>query len=667
MISIRVYSRQRLILGVVLLLTILFPAHSYAQSSEERPAAIATPNGVFIYLGRHIPRASHYELEAKGNRGKYTKAAVIKAPRNQQEMENALIGYQDYFEMLNPLTRSEIDKMWNYLNSNTSMDSLYVPNLPLMHLAAGTAYLDRNATAGTDFQYRVSLYRSDGTLINRQETNTVRLPPSPDLLKPAFKGARESGHQIMLEWYVPEQRQLSSYGVFRRVFGQGEYQTAPAIKGFNTNQDSVFLIVTDTAVHGLAHYEYYVVPLDAYGNAGPPSETVGAGNLGKYVPVVERFRVLNTGEDHQVRLSWHFEAKRYLRSIEIHRSFYYDSGFVKIAELPPADSSYIDHTPQGSENYYYYMVLNGPSAKSYPSAVISVLYHDDTAPEPPTEIAAETIDNGIRLHWTYQEPFVKGFLVYRSELPDGDFRVVSPLIPFASELLSYTDTSDALQGNQAYYYAIGAVSDSDISSRLSKAINGTPGVKTVISPPQNLDVQWEDGSVMVKWDDLRELEEDLQGYVAYRREEGGEFEVVYTSLDGSTKNYFKDTRAEPGKTYAYSVQAQDLFGQQSSLSAALSFAVPLIRPVSPSRVNLSVTSEGVHIAWGQLALSDLNSLRLYRQEPGLPPEFITILEKDQLDYLDKAVERGKLYSYYLTSVNTGNIESDPGQLATIRY
>jgi hypothetical protein len=58
---------------------------------------------------------------------------------------------------------------------------------------------------------------------------------------------------------------------------------------------------------------------------------------------------------------------------------------------------------------------------------------------------------------------------------------------------------------------------------------------------------------------------------------------------------------------------------------------------------------------------------LYRQEPGLPPEFITILEKDQLDYLDKAVERGKLYSYYLTSVNTGNIESDPGQLATIRY
>src|SRR5690606_38129072 len=181
-----------------------------AQPANDRPAAISTPNGVFVYLGKNIPKQNYYEVEVKGELGNYTKLSSVKAPRNREGMDSAIVVYASSFEMLSPLTDSERDRMWKYLEKNATMDSLYVPNLPVLHLAAGTAYLDKNIGSGREFQYRVTLFQPDGTQIHRQETNTVTVPASPDLLKPVFRQVRESGRQIMLEWAVSEQRQLSS-------------------------------------------------------------------------------------------------------------------------------------------------------------------------------------------------------------------------------------------------------------------------------------------------------------------------------------------------------------------------------------------------------------------------------------------------------------------------
>src|SRR5690606_7249852 len=137
------------------------------------------------------------------------------------------------------------------------------------------------------------------------------------------------------------------------------------------------------------------------------------------------------------------------------------------------------------------------------------------------------------------------------------------------------------------------VSDSDISSKLSVAVNGTPGMNSHISPPQHMEVQWMDNSVVVSWEDLRETEPDLLGYAIFRREEGHDFERIFESVDGHAKNYYRDTSAEPGKTYEYAVQSQALGGQPGPLSNAIKFAIPEISPIAPSQINLSATSEGI--------------------------------------------------------------------------
>ena len=188
---------------------------------QYEPVAAATQKGVFIYLGARIPKHAYYEVELKSGRDKYTRLATIKAPEDQQAMEARIKDHEVYFENLEPLSKVEKEKLWNYLTRSSSIDSLYIPNLPLLHLAVGTAYLDRQQPGtGKEYQYRVTLYNPEGTRLQQRETNKVTMPARPDMLKPEFKSKRESARQLLLEWYVPEQRQLSSYSVYRRVFGR---------------------------------------------------------------------------------------------------------------------------------------------------------------------------------------------------------------------------------------------------------------------------------------------------------------------------------------------------------------------------------------------------------------------------------------------------------------
>ncbi len=62
----------------------------------------------------------------------------------------------------------------------------------------------------------------------------------------------------------------------------------------------------------------------------------------------------------------------------------------------------------------------------------------------------------------------------------------------------------------------------------SQPVSGTPGVHVVPGVPPRPDVRWEDGTVRVDWEDLRETEPYLMGYVLWRKEGDGVFEVAYT-------------------------------------------------------------------------------------------------------------------------------------------
>lgn len=654
-------------LSSMMLIFVLTHSAVLAQS-DDRPAAIATQDGVFIYLGRQIPKEHYYEVEAKDQRGAYKPVGTVRAPVTRTEMENRINDFGPHFGMLAPFTDQEIDRMWRYFSDNATTDSAYAANLPVMHLAIGTAYLDRGVAEGSARQYRVHLRDANGREISVAESNVVKTPASPDIPKPTLRDVNASAGKIRLEWFVSRQGQLASYNVYRSVFGKNEYAPAPVIKGYNSVDDEVTLIAIDTAVATPGHYDYFIVPLDAFGNPGPPSDTVSAGTLDEQTPpFIERLTAQGSGNDHEIVVSWKMSVGRYLRGIEVYRSTTYDSGFARIGVVPPTDTAFADHVPVSSENFYYKIVLKGPGRRTITSAVVSALYHDSQRPSPPTEIAVETVDGGVRIHWTYDEPFVKGFFVERASDPGSGYRLISPLIPFDAPVLSFTDTSRTIRSYDVALYRIVAVSDSDVSSDPSQSVTGTPGISTLPDVPPRPEVRWEDGKVLVGWDELRETVPDLLGYVLWRKEAMGNFDIIYASRDGSAKNYFTDAKVQPGVTYAYAIQALDITGAASALSDSTSIDVPAIGPAPPSFVRLLSTDSGIHISWGRVMSVDLRALRLYRQEPGSEAVLVAELDKDQLDYADNSVQRGNLYSYFLTSVDVRGIEGERGELSTIRY
>jgi fibronectin type 3 domain-containing protein len=646
---------------------VLMASALFAQRVH-RASAIATPDGVFVYLGKHIPKEHYYELESKNQRGGYKPIATIRAPADRAEMEARVKMFSPHFPLLRALTNEEVDKIWRYFSHNSTADSAHTANLPLVHLIMGTGYLDRSVARGSERQYRVRLLDANGREVSVEESNVAKMPATPDISKPILRDVEASGGEIRLEWSVREKGDLSSYHIYRSVFGKNEYAPAPAIKGYNTRDGEVMLIAIDTAASTPGHYEYFIVPVDAYGNPGPSSDTVSAGTLdGPNPPLIERLTAEGSGKEHEIVVSWKMSAGRYLRGIEIYRSVAYDSGFSRIAVVPPSDTVFIDHVPVSSENFYYQIVVRGPGKRTASSAVVSTLYRDSQPPSPPVEIATETIDGGVRVHWMYDEPFVKGFFVERADRPDSEYRLVSPLIPFDSTLLSFTDTTSAVRSYEAAFYRIVAVSDSDVHSEPSKPVNGTPGVSTLPEVPPRPEVRWEDGKVLVEWSDLREVDPDLLGYVLWRKEARGVFDVIYESRDGSAKNYFVDTNVQPGFSYSYAIQALDIDGETSALSDSTSIVVPALGPAPPSFVRLLSADNGIHISWGRVMSADLRSLRLYRQEPGSEAVLVAELDKDQLDHVDTSVQRGSLYSYFLTSVDVRGIEGERGELSTIRY
>lgn len=639
----------------------------HAQSNDQ-PAAIATAEGIFVYLGNQIPKAHYYEVEVNDQRGRYKLISTIKAPATRAEMEERIRTFSPYFGMLTPLTSNDIDKLWQYFSNNTTTDSVYVANVPVMHLAMGTAYFDRDVVDRNARQYRVRLRDVNGNEVSVAESNAVTMPATPDIPKPILRDVRAYGREIRLEWFVPRQGELASYNVYRSVFGRNEYAPAPVIKGFNSIDEEVSLIAIDTAVAVPGHYDYFVVPLDAFGNPGPPSDTISAGTLDEQAPpLIERLTALGSGKEHEIVLSWKMLAGPYLRGIEVYRSMWYDSGFSRIAVVPPSDTVFIDHVPVSSENFYYQIVARGPGKRTVSSAVVSALYRDAQPPSPPVEVAAATIDGGVRIRWMYDEPFVKGFFVERAERPDGEYRLISQLVPFDSTILSFTDTSRVVRSYDTAFYRIVAVSDSDVHSEPSRHVDGTPGIYIQPEVPPRPDVRWEDGKVFVEWADLREIDSDLLGYVLWRKEADGTFRVIYSSRDGSTKNYYIDNNVMPGVQYAYAVQALDIRGVTSAMSESASIVVPAIGPAPPSSVRLVSTTNGIHISWGQVTSTDLKALKLYRQEPGSEPTLIAELDKDQLDHVDTTVQQGHLYSYFLTSVDLRGVEGERGDLSTIRY
>lgn len=644
----------------------------FSQNGREgtRPVARAAKKGIWVYTGNIIPRGFSYTIERKlQNSNRYETIGKAYLPKSLSEFESLSQKWAVYFNKLDNFSKQEIQTLWNYLQKNTTTDSLRSNNLPLMHLIAGTAILDTTVEKGQAYIYRIHDDRGKAAPESSPETPPVSWPASPQLPVLQYETNKYANGKLALEWSTRALKELAHFNIYRSVFGKSDFRKINTEKGVYQKNGAVILLAIDSIGTKPVWYEYQLEPVDIYGNAGKTGEPVAGGSLSEhYATPVKQLKATGQPKGHQIRLSWKYENKKYLNGISIMRSNHFDSGYHRIASVPVTDTAYTDIIPVAGENYYYYLLLYSAANEPVATAKVAALYYTKTEkPTPPEEADAETIPNGIRVHWRSNGPYVTGFYVYRNTSSNEKFIQVSGLVPAGGGLYSFDDTSKNLQAGEVYLYAVKSVNDVNQFSDFSDTVSAYPGIAAKLTTPGHLRYRINNNTITLAWDDLRPIENNLLGYRVYRRSStAAKYQALEQDISSAGKNFYIDSTVQPGGAYEYAVTALDFFGNESPLSDPVKAGIAEEIPPVPSGITAQVSGNTVILRWGQLDGNDVK-VKIYRSEPG-QKQAVVIGTVDSFEetFTDTTVVKKRLYFYQLSAINSKNKESHQSEKLSVR-
>ncbi|HRN73627.1 MAG TPA: hypothetical protein PLM81_10900 [Ginsengibacter sp.] len=650
-----------------------FLATAFGQSRKSLPVAVPVPDGVWIYLGNELPKSFTYIIERKKTaKGNYENVGEVKSPVSIAEMNSRQQQYQNHFSKLEPFGADEASRLWQYLSTHKTIDSSYSRNVPMTHLLAGTAFFDSKAEKGTDYQYRISIRPADGKSQSPAESNATAQFRKPEFPVIKFSTSQSTKDKVTIVWAVKTQMNMAHFNIYRSVFGKDNFErvslnSGSASAGVYAENDSLKFILTDSIGNNPAWYEYKIAPVDPYGIEGSLQGLTNAGNIADYyAPPITNFRSVNTHQNHEIKLMWRLENKKYLNGITVMRSRNYDSGYMRIASLPVTDTVYTDIVPESGENFYYYLKLESADNTPLTSARIFGFYTDDQSlPEPPNEIDAVTAPNGITVYWKSEEPYANGFYVYRRKNTNEPFVQASPLIPVGKEVYSFSDTSKLLQGGEVYQYVVRSRNENNLLSRNSDTVSSTSGVKVVLTPPVNVRYRNNDGIITLIWDNMSSWDNDLMGYNVYRKAGNAAWQKVNKDSLDAARNFFVDSTVQPGISYSYAISSFDMYGNRSERSV---IAIPVIAEdllPPPPGIRVAQSDGSVYISWGQME-GAVSSIKIYRSEPGKQPVLVGTVDDGGDSFVDKNVSKGKLYFYQLSSLNKDKKEGEWSDKVGIR-
>jgi fibronectin type 3 domain-containing protein len=177
---------------------------------------------------------------------------------------------------------------------------------------------------------------------------------------------------------------------------------------------------------------------------------------------------------------------------------------------------------------------------------------------------------------------------------------------------------------------------------------------------------------VVHWQDMALVEPTVRGYRAYRREvpasgQPAAFAEVKAKDSLLSRNELVDTGLAAGKAYEYAARSIDRFGGQSDLSSVARVTITGPQAVQPPQgLSCRPLDGAALVSWSPTLQPGLTGLKLYRFERGKKPTLVATLATGAIEYLDKAVGKGKLYFYYLTVTSASGQESAPSVEVGIR-
>ena len=480
------------------------------------------------------------------------------------------------------------------------------------------SYQDNGLTPDRQYSYQVSAVNGqgdEGAKAGPISVQTLAEPPpdSPrDLTAKAF-----SASAIDLSWRAPaDDADVASYRIYRGGTRVG------TVTGTSYR---------DTELASFTVYEYRVTSVNGAGDESNPSNAASARTLDGTPPTSPGGLNGTALSQTQISLTWSAasDAQTGISEYVVYR----DGG-----EIARTTALSYDDGGLKSDQVYAYQVsaVNGQGIEGTLGGPIDVRTLSDVAPDPPTGLTAQAVDQStVDLAWdTHPDDDLDGYRVYRDGL-------------FAAETgaTSYRDTG--LSPFTTYVYTVTAVAEDGDESAPSETAAVTTPDATPPSVPQGVAASAVGAErIDVSWSPSTDDESGVAGYRVLR--DGGEIAVTEATV-------FQDGGLAPGTTYEYQVSAINGAELESELSSPASATTPDDSgPTVPTNLSATaISTESIGLSWSP-STDDESGIAYYRVFRGGEE----IATPTGAEYQDTGLASGTTYEYRVSAVNGDGLESD---------
>lgn len=243
--------------------------------------------------------------------------------------------------------------------------------------------------------------------------------------------------------------------------------------------------------------------------------------------------------------------------------------------------------------------------------------------------------------------------------------VLTLIFPSAAEVAGRVYYDTTVSAGSAYEYRIEYLNGlGEKTTTFTKNVSAKVELPT---PPLNLRVSSKKGIITLNWDYPKWTEDRnniATGFRIYRREGNGAFQQVNSTViirNDEAENSFTDLRRDERVVYEYYITAVDPAGRESERSKVVQLtADEKLPPDAPAGLQSSASGETVFLSWNVSADPGVRGYNVYRKED-IGKDSVKLnakpVEYSKPVFTDTTARFGKRYFYYVTALNSGNLES----------
>ncbi|RYY61916.1 MAG: hypothetical protein EOO05_04730 [Chitinophagaceae bacterium] len=649
----------------LLVIVLVWASVVQAQNTNSKAFVHTGPAGNYILLetgGKQLSPEQQklYSIERSGNGEKsFTRIAVFSPVQTYSEFQ-AMAGNElatDFRRFIKAKTDADVVKFFN--SSHAPKDyGFYVFDINILR-AMGIVYLDQmDAGKAGGYQYQV---KGPGLTTTSQSPVAFK---KENLPRGLVQKIYTTDSLVSIRWVFPAfNSSLPVLGrIYRQEDGKGKYFPEASKTTLNSTEKGVYAMYeNETRPEQLVNY--FIVPVDVFGNEGLPSDTATAISV-NYKKMTGVRDIVVTDSMGGLFSKWKaLPAKPYYTGIQVLRSRDARKDFVVLDSLPADATSYLDKQVLPNVTYFYKFRPLAYKLSGWDEIIATTVHGSmgsaKNPPLTPKNISVIREGRDIRIAWDLN-PELDIFAYYVLRGTSGtNMEIVSPAVMDTTWL----DSTAALSGRTNYVYGVLAMNNSQLKSATSNTAGISPARGEFIQAPAGITIRPSGSNVLLSWPDIGRNDAAIAGYILYRKKTGEkEFRPVVNEL--VRKPYYEDASTDRNVEYVYAVSAVDRFGYESARSPDAAYSTAE-RTVPPSVIYVRKLSSAVEVSWPKANDNRIISYSVYRKTPA-EKAFVkigTALSTEAL-YLDKKFVPGKLNVYAVT-ITTAQGESGVSPEKTI--